>query len=185
MIADDQPFEVERDVGGLPCGDEVAAGDGERGAGVFLVAGKEDGDVGRLERAGGVHGAQRGDDHDVAAFVVGSAGTMRDGAVAGPALERRVEFEHGVEVADQEHPLAVPGVVRDEVTGAARLAHRDPAHREPKRFELAADHGRDGLDPGKVGRAAVLVHQPLEQREGARLLGVDRGDHSCLGCSQI
>ena len=39
--------------------------------------------------------------------------------------------------------------------------------------------------PGEVQRAAVLVHQPLEQGEASRLLGVDGLDDLLLGGGEL
>ena len=83
----------------------------------------------------------------------------------------RIGLEHRVEMADQEHPLAPAAALvgGDDMAGAAGLGHRDPSHLEAERLELGAHHPADRLDSGEVQRAAVLVHQPLEQTEVSRL----------------
>ena len=82
-------------------------------------------------------------------------------------------------MADEQHPLAAAAafVAGDDVAGAVDFRHRHPADVEAERLQLGAHHPADRLDAGEVPRAAILVHQPLEQSDAALLLGVDgRGD---------
>ena len=94
-----QPFEVERDVGPLAGLDQRPARDLDRIARIFLVAGEHDRDVGTLQRAGGLHRAERGDHHRHAALVVARAGTDRRGCPCrSQRWNGRVRLEHGVEM---------------------------------------------------------------------------------------
>ena len=177
-------FEIERDVGLSAFGDEVAARNGQRVAGILLVAGQENRDVGILERSGGLHGAKRGDDHRDPAFVVAGARAERAvGAVGGPALERRIGLEHGIEVRDQEQPLAVPaaGVPGDQMARAPGRFHVDPLGLEAERGKLGLDQPPHRLDPGEVHRPAVLVDPPLEQ--GQRSAPTPGSTTSVIFCS--
>ncbi len=173
-------LEFERVIGGAAGFDQVAAGGGDRSAGPLLVAGEDDGDAGALERSGRVHGAERGDDDDEPAFVVADAGA--GGAVAGAleALERAVGLEHGVEMADQEDVAAGAAAGSDDMAGAAGLAHVDPSDLEAERLELGAHHLANRSHAREVQRAAVHVHQPLEQGNVAVRLAVDGGGHRPL-----
>ena len=175
-LAHDQLFVFQGDVRPFAGGDEVGARGLQRRAGGLLVAGQHDLDVGVAQGAGGVHRAQRRDDDDHAALVVGNAGPGRGIAGALEALERRVRLEHGVEVADHQHALAAPvaAVGGDQVAGAPGGAHVDPFDLEAQRFQLGADHVADRLDPGQVERAGILVDQAFQQRDGVRLVGLDR-----------
>jgi hypothetical protein len=186
-VLDRQPLEVEGDVGALRRLHEVAAGDGDRIAGILLVAGEHDLDIGRPQRPGRVHRPQGGDHHRHAALVVADSRPFdRVGILAGEALERRIGLEHRVEMADQQQPpaAAVAAMDGDDMPGAAGLRHRHPLHLEAERLELGAHHPPDRFDPGEVERAAVLVDQPLEQIDGARLLAIHGLYHLLLGGAQ-
>ena len=83
-------------------------------------------------------------------------------------LERAVALEHGVEVADEQHPRPLAGMVRDQVAGALERRAVDPGRLEPERVELLAEQIADRADAREVVRAAVDVDGLLEQRERAR-----------------
>jgi hypothetical protein len=114
-----------------------------------------------------------------------SPSARADGAIAlaGEALEGRIRLEHRVEMAAQEDALAasVAAMDRDEMAGPARLAHVHPAHLEAQRLQLGAHHLARRAHAGEVERAAVLVHQSLEQREIAIGIAPDRLDDTPLG----
>ena len=80
-----------------------------------------------------------------------------------------------VEMADQQHlrRAGSPLVRGDEVAGALGRVHRLPGDGEAQRFELRAEHVGDGLHPGKVHRAAILVHQLFEQGDGRLIARLD------------
>ena len=92
----------------------------DRSAGILFVAGHVKFDVGSLQRSRRLHRAQRRDDDDHPALVVASAGAFAHIALADECLERRVGFEHRVEMADQQQALAVrlAGVRRDQMARA-------------------------------------------------------------------
>ena len=173
-------LEFQREIGGASRLDQVAAGDGERGAGPLLVAGEDEGDVGGAQRPRRMHGAQGGDDHHKAAFVVADAGAGGAVAVAGEGLERAVGLEHRIEMADQEDVAAAPPMGGDEMAGAPGLGHLDPAHGEAERLQLLAHHPADGAHALEVQRAAVPVHQPFEQGDRAAALAIDGLGHAAL-----
>src|SRR5436190_7707798 len=137
-IVDDQAFVIERDIGPFALGDEVAAGDVDRVAAVFFVAGEDDADIGILERAGGLHGAQCGDHHRHPALVVAGPRPLGPVALARPLLEGRVRFEYRVEVTDEEQALAgaIALVAGDDVAGSPGGAHGNPLHYRVDRLQL-------------------------------------------------
>src|SRR6185295_4769275 len=81
-------LEIERGIGLLALGDKVAAGDGQGIAGIFLVAGQEDGNVRLSERSRRLHRAKRRDNHRDPALVVAGPRTVRALPVELPALKR-------------------------------------------------------------------------------------------------
>src|SRR6185295_9411860 len=82
-------------------------------------------------------------------------------------------------VPDEEHAFALPRrtalMPRDQMTRAPDLRHRHPLDLETERLELRAHDFSDLLHPFGVERAAVDVHQFLEELDGARRFGI-----SCL-----
>ena len=121
---------------------------------------------------------KRRDDDDEAAFVVADAGA--GGAVA---LARSKRW-NGLSGSNTVSRWPIRRTLRpgprmggDEMAGAAGLGHVDPAHLEAERLELGAHHLADCGHAVEVQGAAVRVHQPLEQGDGAIGLAVDRGRH--------
>ena len=167
--------------GGAAGLDQVAAGDGHRRPDPLLVAGQEDGDIGILQRARRLHGAQGGDDDRDPALVVADAGAGRAHPCALEPLEGVVGLEDGVEVADQQHVAARTLMGGDQMAGAAGFSHVDPADREAQRLQLGPDHVADDANAGQVQGAAVLVHHPLQQGDVAVILGGDCPDHGLFG----
>jgi hypothetical protein len=108
---------------------------------------------------------------------------VRHIALANPALERRIRFEHGIEVADEQQPFAAAAadVPRDQMAGTPDGAHVDPLRLEPELLEFGRDHGANGGDAGLVHRPAVLVHPALEHCGRTRLLRIDRLHHRLFG----
>ena len=131
-----------------------------------------------------MHRPQRRDHRHIAALVVGDPGAASVVGIDALEFEKpRVGLEHGVEVADQQQPLA-PRLAfsgGDQMPGATDRVLRHPAHRKAQRGELGRENVVHRLDPRQVPRPAVLVHRLFEQRQGARLLGIDRGNHRSLG----
>ena len=183
----DESFEIERDVAALARCDQVGARLFDRRARILLVARHVKFDVRVLQRPRRLHRAQRRDDHDHPALVVAGARTLSLVALADEGLERRVGFEDGVEMCDEEQALAVglADMRRDQMARAAGVAHRLPFDLEAQRFEFGAHHLADLLDPLQILRAAVLVDQLLEQREAAALFGLDRLCHLRLGRAEL
>ncbi len=183
-----RPSKSRATIGAAGGGDQVAPGDGDRIAAILLVAGEDDLDVGILQGAGRLHGAKGGDHDGHAALVVADSGAFGGVRVlAGETLEGAVRLEHRVEMADEKHPLAAAAALvdGDDVAGPARLRHRHPADREAERLELGPNHLAHRLDSGEVQRAAILVHQPLEQGDRAILLGLDGSDDLLLGGAEL
>src|SRR5262249_31358946 len=83
-------------------------------------------------------------------------------------LEWAVLLEHGVEMGDEQHALALarrmPGTLGDEVAGATETAAVDPAGLEAERLELRTQDVRHCAYAGEVHRAAIdvddLFHRP-------------------------
>jgi hypothetical protein len=78
-------------------------------------------------------------------------------------------------------PRPLPLRVGDQVPGALGLGRRQPLDPEAQRLELGPHHPPDRLHARKIQRAAILVHQPLEQADMAVELAVDGGRHPLLG----
>lgn len=126
-----------------------------------------------------LHRPERGNHHRHSALVVPGARADPVIALPLPALERAVWFEHRVEVADQQHPLAlaVPLVRRDDMTGPAGRLHVDPLHFEAQRFQLGPEHLANPGHALDIERAAILVDPFLEHGKRPLLLRIDGLDH--------
>ena len=135
------------------------------------------------KRARSFHGTQRRN-HD-GKTILHVVHTWPDGgiAVAHKALEGTVFFKHRVHMANQQNALAVAAtsVLCDEMPRAPHFGHGHPGNLEAERLELRAHHFRNLLDPFGVESAAVDVHEPFEEFDGARRLGVSGGDYPSFG----
>ena len=178
-----EAFEIERDVGALARCDEVGAGDRERFARILLVAGEHHLYIRVFERPCGLHRLEREQHGGDPALIVGRAGASGEIAIAREALKRRIGFEHGVEMADQQHlRRARPPLVRgDEMAGALGRIHGLPCDGEAQRFKLRAEHVGDSLHARHVHRSAILVHQLFEQGDGRLIARFDTLPHPAFG----
>ena len=181
LILDRQILELQGEGGRAAGLDQVAACDRQRRADPLLVPGQEDGDIGVLQRAGRLHGAQGGDDDHHPALVIADAGPGCAHPRALEPLEGVVGLEDGVEVADQQDVPARPRMGGDQMAGAAGLRHVHPANRKAQRLQLGPDHVADDTDARQVQGATVLVHHPLQQGDVAVMFGGDRPDHRLFG----
>ena len=177
FILDRQILELQGEGGRAAGLDQVAAGDRQRRADPLLVPGQEHGDIGVLQRARRLHGAQGGDDDHHPALVVADAGPGCAHPRALEPLEGVVGLEDGVEVADQQDIAARALMGGDQMSGPAGLRHVHPANRKAQRLQLGPDHVADETDARQIQGAAVLVHHPLQQGDVAVVLGGDRPDH--------
>ena len=155
----------------------------DRVAAVFLVAGQDDLDVGVLERARGLHGAQRGDHHRHAALVVARRPGLRPHCPARPAAgtgcRARTPCRGGRSAAG-----ACPGHCP---CGVATMWPARPVARmsihctlKPSGSSSARSISPTLVTPVEVERAAVLVDPFLEHGERPRLLGIDGRGSSCV-----
>ena len=137
-----------------------------------------------FQRAGGLHGAQGRYDHDHAALVVACAGAGGFIALALEFLERAVGLEHRIKMGDQQHFLAAffARLCRHQMAGAPGLCHVGPLDLEAQWLQFSPHHVAHGLYTCEVHRARVLVHQPFQQGNRARILRVNSGDNLGLGC---
>jgi hypothetical protein len=168
-----QPFEIERDVGALAGGDQVAAGDLDRVAAVLLVAGQDDLMSAFLSVP--------------AACIARSAATItaipplsspRPGR--SPSLPLRVQRWNGESGSNtvSRWPISSSFLPRRCPCGGRRCGRRGRSRAcrstrpEAERLELGAHHLADRLDAGEVQRAAVLVDQPLSSIASVRACSV-------------
>ena len=162
-------LEADRVLRALRGVDQRGARGGLRIARVLLVAGHDHDEVHVGERAGDLQRLERGDHDDVAALHVDDAGALRGLVVdALELLERAVALEHGVEVADEQHPRTLAGMIRDQVAGALERRAVHPGRLEPERVELLAEEVPDRADAGEVVRAAVDVDRPSRAARAPR-----------------
>jgi hypothetical protein len=121
--------------------------------------------------------------HHDAALVVADAGPGGPIAFAAEALEGRFGLEHGIEMADQKHPLAAPVALvgGDEVARPLRLGHGNPADGKAERFQLRPNHPPDRFHTRQIEGAAILVHQLFKEAEGPLALALHGLDHLLLG----
>ena len=118
---------------------------------------------------------ERVQDDDVAALHVDDARAARRRIVQPlEALKRTARLEHRIEVPDEEYLGSGPRMLGDQVAGAMERRAVDPASREAERVELRPEHVADLTHAGEVHRAAVDVHDALEQRERFGVVRVDR-----------
>ena len=148
----------------------------ERLAGVLFVAGHDDGDRETVEHAGAGERLQRRDDDDVTAFHVDDAGPARGRRrQALEALERAVGFEHGVEVADEQHARPLAGALGHQVARPIERRAVDPARGEAERAQFRAEDVADLPHAREVHRPAVDVDDAFQQRERGVVVGVHGG----------
>jgi hypothetical protein len=168
------PLPKESGVTMLAGFDQIAAGDGERLAVAFFIAGEEDRYVRAVESAGGVEGLQRGQDNRQAAFHIFGAGGEGDVAFAFEFLEGAGGFEDGIHVADEEDSFAAGAVAGAfEMACAVDLLHGDEAADEAEFFEAGAEEVGDLAHAGGVESAAVDVDHLFQEAEGIFGVGVD------------
>jgi len=171
--------------------DQVAASEIHGRSEALFVAAEDDANLSFVECAGFLHGAERGEHDDQAAFHVGDAGTGGDFAAAVGDdrifLETARRLEDGVHVADEKETLAaLPFSLRawvfgDEIAGARSLSlHRDPAHLEAESFESRDENILYRFDAGQVHGAAVDIHNLLEQGLIGGVVCVDGSCHLLL-----
>ena len=68
----------------------------------------------------------------------------------------------------------------DQMPGALERRSVDPTNFEAERFELRTKHIGHGADAREVHRAAVDVHDPLEQRQRLGVVRIDRTSRRAL-----
>src|SRR6476469_2388683 len=111
-------LEGERDVTPLRGVDQRLARDEVQRTGVFFVTRERDDDPRAVERADALERLESVEDDDVAALHVGAARTGGKGVE--PDESFTFAFEHRVEMADEQHPLAPRALsLGEQVAGAA------------------------------------------------------------------
>ena len=88
-------------------------------------------------------------------------------------------------MSDQQHIAPGPRVGGDQMTGPPGLGHIDPAYGKAQRHQLGLNHLPDGAHTGQVQCAAVLVHQPFQQGDGALPLLGHRLRHGAFGVTDL
>ena len=142
---------------------------GERHARVLLVARQHDRDAPVVEGARRVQRLQGLHHHDHPALHVGRPGAEGPCALAPELLAR----QHGVDVAEQQEPLApATAGLGDEVAGALHPGRQfDPARAETDRAQLLGECIADGADARRVLCRTLDVHDFLQQGLGGGLAG--------------
>ena len=176
-------LESKSHIASLPRFDEVATTDAERITRIFFVAGECHDDARpfecthRLQRLEGIE-----DDHVSALHVFGTR-PLGDRVLPLEALERAVFFEDRVQVSDQQQPLTtIAEPLGEQVTCAVHaLRHRDPAGGESHCVQLRLEDASNLAHPLVVHRAAVDVHDALEERDRLFDVHIDVLDDLSLG----
>ena len=178
----DSAFETERDIRPLPCLDKIAARDGERRTGFFLVTGVGDDDGHVVQQAGLLKGSQGVDDHDISRLHVVDAGATRRIAVALECRERVIGFEYGIEMPDQQNPRTARALeATEQMACPVNFGwHLDPLCLHADRIELAPHDSADLAYALVIHRAAADIHRFFEQRDRLLHVRIDPGRHLCL-----
>ena len=134
-----------------------------------------------VQGAGGMQGLERVDDDHVPALHVDDAGPARFGGARSARIAGTgVRVEHGVQMTDEQHVRAAPGMFRDQVPGPFERGAVHPACAEPERVELRPEPVADRAHAGQV-RVPLLMLTTASSR--ATAASFSRSTAATMRCS--
>src|SRR3954469_9430583 len=125
-----------------------------------------DSDIQRVQNTRFLQSFERSQSDDDATFHVCCSRSARDVRIHTlEALKRMIGFEHRIEMSDEQHVLAFAVMPRDQMTCTAETRTFDPLSLETQGIETRAEDLTDLSNAFEIHRAAVDVHDLLQQRD--------------------